>query len=180
MDFFINLRETTLKTQYCRDHKSIKINLKTGLGRGQNLLIEIFGIPRDCKDNLLLINYEITTMADHYIALKPFFQISGSASNKLLMVILPTSALNEKPYTDPKMNRYQYYIRRSTVNAYFSITHYHKADIVYEKEVHIYDISFDTYGIQNEFFSNIGHRIIDGKEKYLRDYNRSSPADYKE
>ncbi|MBR3280258.1 MAG: hypothetical protein IKI57_00215 [Clostridia bacterium] len=180
MDFYVNLRETTLKTQYCREHKSVKIFLKTGLGRKQKLLIEVFGIPRDCKDNLLLTDYEITTMDDHYIALKPYFSFSDARSDRLVMIILPTSPLNEKPYVDPIMNRYQYYIRRSRVNAYFCMIHHHKEDIVYEKEVHIYDISFDTLAVKNEFFGGMNKRVINGKEKFLSDYHRSSPADYKE
>ena len=169
MDFFINLGETTLKTQYCRDHKSVKILLKTGLDKSQKLLLEIFGVPRDCKKNLLLTDYEIVTMDDHYIGLKPFaLGRRRFANERIILVILPTSALNSKPYNDPKMNRYQYYIRRSTVNNYFGIKTYPIDDPVYDKEVHIYDLSFDSYIGRHEFIAGISHREIKGKELFLK------------
>lgn len=169
MDFFINLGETTLKTQYCRDHKSIKIYLKTGLMKHQKILLEIFGIPRDCKKNLLLTDYEITTMDDHYIGLKPslFFE-RYAAPNRIMLVILPTSPLDEKPYVDPKMNRYQYYIRRATVNQYFGINCYPIDNPVYEKVVHIYDLTFNTYIGLHELIADISHRTIKGKENLFQ------------
>ena len=165
MDFFVNLGETTLKTQYCRDHKSVKICLKTGIGKKQKLMIEIFGIPRDCKRNLLLTDYEITTMADDYIGIKPFVPLKRNDQNdKLTLIILPATPLDQKPYNDPIMNRYKYHIRRSIVNRDFFISCYPIGSQVYEKMVYFYDLSFDSYLARHSMISDFNHRQINGKE----------------
>jgi len=165
MDFYINLGETTLKTQYCREHKSVKIKLKTGLGSKDSFMIEVFGIPRDCKENLLLTDYEIFTMNDDYISLKPYIPLfRRNIGERVTMIILPTSELDQKPYSDSKMNYYQYYIRRCIVNTYFCIECYPLNDAVYEKEVHVYDLSFGNHMNKNELIRALNKRVIKGKE----------------
>ena len=163
MDFFINLGETTLKTRYCRENRSIKIFLRTRISRGRMTMLEIFGVPRDCRQNLHLIDYEITTMDDHYIAIKPYSPGERRGYEKRLnLVILPTSPLDEKPYQDPKMNRYDYYIRRCTVNGLFLLNCYPIKKRVYEKQVRIYDLIFDSYLGRKDFLSQFQSRTLRG------------------
>ncbi len=165
MDFFVNLGDTTLKTPYCRKNKSIKIWLQTGQGKDEKYLIEIFGIPRNCKSNLYLTDYEMTTMDDKYIAIKPFIPVKKSdTSDRITMIILPTSPLDEKPYQDPRQNLYQHYIRESTVNTKFFMFFYPNGNRVYEKLFYIYDLSFDKGIKKYELLAGIQHREISGKK----------------
>ena len=100
MRLFVNLADTICNTVYHREKKSVTIEIPTGLPK-KKMVIEIFGLPRNYKQNFILENYEITKMDDFYLAFEPW-KLSKTAHTKLYALILPTvdSFIEENIYVE--------------------------------------------------------------------------------